>query len=134
MIVVDTNIIGYLFITSQRQKQAMELLVREPAWISSPLWRSEFRNVLTGYIRRKIFTLSQAQLIMEDTEKMMSTREFEVDSDRVLSLAANSSCSAYDCEFVALAEENACPLLTVDRQIRVQFPGIAISPEEFLNL
>jgi len=134
MIVVDTNIIGYLFITNQRQKQAMELLIREPVWISSPLWRSEFRNVLTGYIRRNIFTLSQAQLIMEDAHKMMSLREFDVDSDRVLSLAANSNCSAYDCEFVTLAEEHSCPLVTVDKQIRAQFPGIAISPEEFLNL
>lgn len=133
MIAVDTNIIGYLFIANQRQKQAAELLAREPVWISPYLWRSEFRNVLTGYIRRNYFTVTQAQLVMEHAEDLMATREYSVNSDRVLYLSANSACTAYDCEFVALAEAQGCLLVTVDRQIRAQFPTIAISPEDFLN-
>lgn len=133
MIVVDTNMIGYLFITSQKQKQAAELLARDPIWISPLLWRSEFRNVLTGYVRRKYFNLAQAQLVMAEAENMMSSREFTVDSRRVLSLTASSTCTAYGCEFVALAEAQGCPLVTVDRQIRAQFASIAFSPDDILN-
>jgi predicted nucleic acid-binding protein len=51
---------------------------------------------------------------------------------RVLELAAESGCSAYDCVFVALAEELGVRLVTVDQQILRQFPAIASSPESFL--
>ena len=133
MIVADTNLIGYLFISSQKQSQAIELLDRDSEWCSPILWRSEFRNVLAGYIRRKIFTLTQAQIIMDEALKLMSNREFMVASERVLSLVQASTCTAYDCEFVALAVELGYPLVTVDRQIREQFPEIALSPEQYLE-
>jgi predicted nucleic acid-binding protein len=41
------------------------------------------------------------------------------------------TCSAYDCEFVALAKYLGLPLVTVDKQILAQFTGTAISLEKF---
>ena len=38
-----------------------------------------------------------------------------------------TKCSAYDCEFVALAHANGVRLLTVDREILHEFPEVAIS-------
>jgi predicted nucleic acid-binding protein len=49
-------------------------------------------------------------------------------SHHVLSLAAQSGCSAYDCEFVALAQDLRVPLVTTDRQILKAFPTVAVSP------
>jgi predicted nucleic acid-binding protein len=49
----------------------------------------------------------------------------------VLELASRSGCSAYDCEFVALAQDLEVPLVTNDRQILKAFPTIAISPSAF---
>jgi len=43
----------------------------------------------------------------------------------VLDLVASSTCTAYDCEFVALARELAVPLVTTDKQILRDFPAIA---------
>ena len=44
-----------------------------------------------------------------------------------------TKCSAYDCEFVALAHANGVRLLTIDRQILHEFPEVAISLKRFVR-
>ena len=131
MIVVDTNIIGYLYLTSSHSIQAEQVLVKDPLWAAPLLWRSEFRNVLANYLRKKILRLEEAQQIMSEAMRLMYEREYEVTSLQVLSLAASSNCSAYDCEFVALAEDLGLPLITVDKHILDQFPEVAVSLDKF---
>jgi hypothetical protein len=46
--------------------------------------------------------------------------------------AASSKCSAYDCEFVALAQDLSVPLVTSDQKILTAFPETAVSPDDFL--
>jgi predicted nucleic acid-binding protein len=127
MIVVDTNIIIYLHFTSEHTPLALRLLEKDPYWLSPPLWRSEFCNVLTGYIRKGRVTLNQAQQIMLEAQRTMFGREIQVTSDHVLELAAISTCSAYDCEFVALARNLDVKLVTSNKQILEQFPAIAVA-------
>jgi predicted nucleic acid-binding protein len=71
---------------------------------------------------------------MDQAIDLMRHREFDVSSLQVLELAAASTCSAYDCEFVALAQDLGVPLVTVDRQILDQFPQIAVSLDSFVGL
>ena len=132
MIVVDTNIIAYLYLTSRRSVQAEHALLKDPQWSAPVLWRSEFRNVLALYIRKQFLSLRQAQQIIEQATLLMQGREYQVASLEVLELVASSTCSAYDCEFVALAKDLNVPLITVDRQILRQFPTIAVSLEAFV--
>jgi predicted nucleic acid-binding protein len=110
-----------------------QVLAQDADWISPFLWRSEFRNALTGALRRRLITLDAALNAIVKAENAMTGREFHVSSRAVLRLAAESSCSAYDCEFVALAEDQDIPLLTVDRQILRDFPRRAISLEKFVG-
>ena len=51
----------------------------------------------------------------------------------MLELTLASSCTAYDCEFVALAKELGVKLVTSDRQILAQFPETAIAPGQFVR-
>jgi len=132
MIIVDTNIIGYLYLTSDRSARAEQALLKDPQWSAPLLWRSELRNVLAVYIRKELLTLLEAQQIMEAASRLMQDREYEVTSHQVLSLVAASTCSAYDCEFIALAKDLDTPLVTIDKQILNQFPDIAISLERFI--
>lgn len=133
MIVVDTNLIAYLWISGELTEKAERLLKTDAHWLAPLLWRSEFRNVLAGYYRRGALSLEGALEIMENAEVQMRERELLVSSHSVMQLVSESSCSAYDCEFVALASELELPLITTDRQILNDFPDIAQSPDQFLK-
>jgi predicted nucleic acid-binding protein len=95
------------------------------------LWRSEFLNVLTACLRKGIVSLEVAIETAGEAELLMESGEFSVGPLDVLKLAAQSRCSAYDCEFVALARELNVPLVTTDKQILSDFPGTAVPLEEF---
>jgi predicted nucleic acid-binding protein len=60
------------------------------------------------------------------------TRTLEPSTERVLALVRSSKCSAYDLEFVALAEELGISLVTNDREVLAAFPGRAVSPAAFV--
>lgn len=133
MIVVDTNIIAYLYLTSAHADVAEEALRRDPEWAAPLLWRSEFRNVLAHYLRKDLLAVEDAYQIFAEASSLMHLREYRVSSLLVLDLVATSTCSAYDCEFVALAQDLDVPLVTTDRQILEQFPQVAISLEAFVH-
>ena len=132
MIIVDTNVISFLYLTGVHSSEAEQAFCKDPQWFAPLLWRSEFRNVLAGYIRKGLLTFTDAHQIMVEASQFMHGREYEVDSLRVLRLVAASTCSAYDCEFVALAQDLNAPLVTLDRQILEQFPNITIALRTFM--
>lgn len=132
MIVVDTNILGYFYLTSDLSAQAEALYHKDPAWAAPLLWRSEFRNVLAYYLRKQVLSLSDASRIMGAATILLAGREYEVPSLPVLELVTKSTCSAYDCEFVALAQALKTPLVTVDRQILEQFPAVTVGLGDYL--
>lgn len=126
MIVVDTNILLYLCLRKEHIEPVNDLMRNEPVWCAPFLWRSEMRNVLTGYIRRGEVALQHAMAMQEETEELLQGNEHHIDSRDILELAHTSGCTAYDCEFVALAKELGIPLVTMDRQILQAFPDIAV--------
>lgn len=127
MIVVDTNIIGYLFLSSEQSLLAEQALRKDSEWAAPVLWRSELRNVLALYMRRNRIRLEHAQHIMDGALELLRGREYEVLSYEVLRLASESNCSAYDCEFIAAANDLKAPLITVDQELLREFPGVAVS-------
>ncbi len=131
MIVVDTNVIGYLFLSSDQSLLAEQALQKDIEWAAPILWRSEFRNVLTLYMRKNILNLEQARIIMDSALKLLKGREYQVPSTEVLRFASESKCYAYDCEFIAVATDLKVPLLTVDKQLLREFPSIAVSLSNF---
>lgn len=131
MIVADTNIISYLFLPTVFSDKASQLYQSDPEWAAPILWRSEFRNVLALCLRQKIITLPEALAIQEESEALVMEREFTVPSVSVLSLAHSSTCSAYDCEFVALAKQLSVKLVTEDKKILAEFPDVAMSLNQY---
>ena len=133
MIVVDTNIIGYLFLTSDKSALAEEALLKDAQWAAPMLWRSELRNVLAHYMRKDLLSLNDAREIMTAATDLMGGNEYQVTSNQVLELVSSSTCSAYDCEFVALAWDLQAPLVTADRQVLKDFPDTAVSFDSFVG-
>lgn len=125
MIVVDSNIVAYLYLPGEYTVAAETLLEKDPVWAAPVLWRSEFRNILAGYMRRGSLTFQQAQEIQSEAEDLLNGAEYDVDSLSVLQLVRDSECSAYDCEFVALATKLGTKLVTMDRKLLRAFPGVA---------
>lgn len=127
MIVVDTNVIAYLMLPGDLTAAAEALLESEPNWVAPPLWRSEFRSILAGYMRRGTLSLQQATEIQTAAEDLLAGNEANPESKAILQLVAESQCSAYDCEFVALAQQLECALYTMDTKVLNAFPETAKS-------
>ena len=127
MIVVDSNILAYLYLPCEYTTAAEIFLEQDPDWAAPILWRSEFRNILAGYLRRKTISFEQANSLQKEAESLLEGAEFEVDSRTVLELVRDSDCSAYDCEFVALSIKLETKLLTIDKKLLRAFPQWAIA-------
>ncbi len=124
MIVVDTNILLYFYLRQQYTAEVDALLGEHPRWFVPVLWRSEFRNTLIGYVRRRRMTLDQAVALVDEAMNFLQGSEHVPETRDVLELAHASGCTAYDCEFVALAKELGVPLVTMDRQLLKAFPEV----------
>ena len=127
MIVVDSNVLVYLYLPGEYTADAEALLESDPEWAAPVLWRSEFRNVLAGYMRRKALTFDQAYAVQCEAENLLAGSEFEVDSHAVLELVRDSECSAYDCEFIALATKLNTKLVTMDKKVLRAFPKRSVA-------
>ena len=133
MIVADTNLIVHLGIRSEWTSIAEQVFGKDPEWHAPVLWRSEFRSTLASHLRAGLMTYEHALDAMDEAERFMLDRgDHWVDLTSVLSLVAESTCSAYDCEFVALARHLGVPLITSDSQLLREFPNVAAAPAEFV--
>ena len=63
---------------------------------------------------------------ISEAEALLQDNEYFVNSHDVLQLVQNSECSAYDCEFVALAQSMNIQMITMDKKILKNFPETAI--------
>ena len=131
MIVVDTNVITYFYLNSEFSELAERLFQQEPNWAVPLLWRSEFRNVLAFYIKRKVLTVNDGIQIFELAETLFDENEYEINSAQILNLAHESGCSAYDCEFVSLAKNLNVSLVTMDKKVLNSFPNISLSLQDY---
>ena len=122
MIVVDSNVLAYLYLPGEYTAMAEALLEHESEWAVPMLWRSEFRNILTGYMRRGSLSFEQACALQREAESLLAGSEYELDSLSVLELVRDSDCSAYDCEFIALATRLDTKLVTMDKKLLRSFP------------
>ncbi len=133
MIVADANLLADLLLSKREAKVAEAVFAQDPAWSAPLLWRSEFRSILAAYMRQRDLALADAWAAHELAERLLVGREFGIGGEAVLRLVMASACSAYDCEYVALAQELRAPLVTRDRQVLRAFPDVAVTPQAFVK-
>jgi predicted nucleic acid-binding protein len=126
VIVVDTNVVAYLYLPGEHTEKAEALLEQDADWAVPLLWRSEFRNILSDYLRRGTLGFESVRDLQQEAESLLAGAEHEVDSQLVLELVRDSDCSAYDCEFVALAMTLGVRLVTMDARLVKAFPKVAV--------
>ena len=133
MIIADTNIISYLLLPTSYTDSVENLYKTDPDWAAPILWKSEFRNVMALYLRKKVITLEKAMQLQDTAESIIVQNEFDVSSSQVLALIDGSNCSSYDCEFVSLALHFDTKLVTQDKKLLKEFPSTAISVSDYLS-
>lgn len=131
MIVADCTLIVPLYVTDPRTPLSEAVFVRDPVWLSPPLWRSEMRNALRAYLRGGSITLDEAKLSMRRAETRMVRGEVVVSSEDVLDIVSAFGCTAYDAEYVVAANGLGLPLITADAELLRKFPDVAITAESF---
>jgi predicted nucleic acid-binding protein len=133
VIVVDSNVAAYYWINGPLTGVARQVWLRDPEWHVPLLWRSEMRNILTGYLRDGTLNARQIARVMAGAEAAFARREHLVPSERVLRIVGQTKLSAYDAEFVALAEVLDVPLVTADKLVLKAFPDRALTMEGFVS-
>lgn len=134
MIIADTNIIVHFLFPSEPTKETRDLFAVDVDWYAPAIWRSEFRNVLWKLIRHRKLSLTAALELIPQAEEIVKDATLNVSSESILCLATESGCSPYDCEFVAIAQECKCPMVTFDKAILKAFPSIAFTPAQYMAI
>ncbi len=122
MIVVDVNLLAYLLIPGKYTKSAELVLEGDSLWAAPRLWRSELRNILATYIRADLIEVADALALFQRASDIIGVEEYEVETSEVLRLSKQSKCSAYDCEYLALAEFLDLDFITADAKLAKAFP------------
>lgn len=133
MIVVDTNVLAYLVIEGDQTEAAEALRRAEAEWAAPRLWRSELANVLALYVRRGELTVEDAGRRHAAAAALVEGSEYDVPVLEVLAATVAGPCSAYDAEFVVLAETLGVRLVTADRLLVRAFPEVALSLNDALR-
>lgn len=128
MLVADTNVLMELFLPSPVCQVVQACREADDDWRLPSLWVPEFRHVLLKFLRVGRLDLSTALSHLAVAEQKFLPRTMTVDSSMALQLAHQVGCSSYDAEFVVLAQQLACPLLTFDRKLLQLFPEVAVQP------
>ncbi len=128
MIVVDTNVIAYLLIEGEFTGAVTGLRTEEPEWIAPRLWLDEFLNILATSERRSVMSAEVADTNLALACELMEGRSYDLPAQRILATARRTSCTAYDSQYVCLAEDLGLKLYTYDSRILASCPNLATQP------
>lgn len=130
MIVVDTNVLAYAVLPGERSMTVQALAERDPHWLAPSLWRWELRNVLATAMRVRRLPLSDALAAFAAAEELVEDAGMEASIEDCLRVAARGRVSAWDAEFVFVAEALSVPFVTADRRLCKAFPECAVALED----
>jgi len=132
VIVVDVNVVAYYFIEGDKTAMARELMRTDPDWRLPALWRHEYLNVLATYARLGGATLAESRELWRLADELLVSRDHPVEPDATLALAAEHKLSAYDAQYIVLAQRLHTILVTEDRRLAKAFPSIARTMQAFV--
>lgn len=124
-IVVDTNIF-LAVVLEESQKEKIVQLSSGYNVISPEILPYEIGNALSAMIKRKKVTKNEALRVQKRIETI-PVRLITLDIQEALELAIDHNIYAYDAYFLQCAKSLACPLLTLDKNMKTVARKIGIS-------
>ena len=126
MIVVDATVVSdFLLGEGAIQLAAKALVMEDPEWVSSPLWRFEFGNVMLKLHRHTGLHVSEPESRFAYAESMIAKTVDEIAWSEVWDLAVKDGLSFYDASYAWLARSRALMLRTRDKGILHNCPDVA---------
>ncbi len=132
MIVADTNLIAQLILSLDQTSRAQAIYRIDSDWRMPQLWRHEFLNVLASYLRFDRVPIATLQTAWERAQRLFEDSDSDVDMLHVLQLAGERNISAYDAQYLALAQGLGATLITEDRKLLRAAPREAVSMKQYI--
>jgi predicted nucleic acid-binding protein len=123
VIVVDTNVLAYAVLPGDSSTWIERVIAHDPDWIAPPFWRLELANLLATAMRARGLGLDGAVAAFSYAERLVSDADLHPTIEERLEMAARGGVSAYDAEFVLVAEKLDLLLFTADRRLAQAFPA-----------
>jgi predicted nucleic acid-binding protein len=133
MIVVDVNVLIYSLVAGRQSEAARLVFDADPDWIAPSLLSHEFLNILATWERKGIMSADDCQKTWQRAAKMIGESLVEADPDAVLKLAMKHRVTAYDAQYVLVAQAQGLTLVTEDGELLRKFPRTAVSMVAFLK-
>ena len=124
MIVADVNAVAYCLIEGEKTEAARRLRGVDADWRLPELWRHEFLNILATWSRRGGAPLADAQELWRRAVHWIGPCEVPVNMTAALALAHEHGISAYDAQYLALAQQLQTVCATEDGRLRRLFPDL----------
>jgi predicted nucleic acid-binding protein len=126
VIIVDTNAVVALVLNTEATTLARAWLRHDADWHAPHLLLSELRNVLLGEVRRNNLAAVDCAAIADAVAQQIRWAPPPPSAD-VVAAALSGGLSAYDAEFVAVAQTAGVRLLTGDSAILRAYPSLTLS-------
>lgn len=125
VILIDANALVDFFLgESELRRASTDLRRRHPDWMTLPLCRYEFGNVIRTYTRTGRINAESGQEVLREGLAMVRFCN-ECPEDEILAEANRSKLSFYDGAYVASARSLGMWLHTRDGEILKNCPGVA---------
>jgi len=133
MIVVDANILAFYVIKGKRTVDANALRDKDAEWILPAFWCVEFQSILWKYVRFDGMAASKALELLDQAMAMFAPNGVTPRPDMVLRDALAWKITAYDAQYVSLANHLGVRCVTEDGPVQKACPTVAISLDNFLG-
>lgn len=115
-LVVDASVALKWVVREPLQAEAMRFLDRDLTLLAPDLIWSELGNALWKRVRRREMDAEDALGALDIiTQLPLQTKTIFGNAGRSLRMAIETGCSAYDCAYLALAENEDTQVVTADR-------------------
>jgi predicted nucleic acid-binding protein len=134
-VIIDTNVFAYaLLIEEDRHEQAGTIIEAVDRIVVPDSFWAELVSAVWQWHRAGRVDLDEAIGVLGRAVAFV-TDDVETNTlwKRALTLAVETDHSPYDALFAALAERRGTRVITYDERFRRAFPGLTISPAEFLG-
>lgn len=102
-------------------------------WCLPQVWRHEFLNVLATHALHGGASPKEAAVVWQEALALLTDSELPVDMRRALRISTQFGFSAYDAQYVVLAQSLGVRCVTEDRRLARAFPDVAISMDAFCS-